>query len=129
MPLSPTESPLLTRAPHHLLKFTLFMDDHFSGSIIGALTLRAKTTEEAASQGLSFAKTLGCSSDSLNCLQSKSVNRIMSTPFFPRGCIDGSLAVENPILPAEPEELIEVDKRLVPDMTLTLKKTTLTPNP
>ena len=105
------------------------MDDHFSGSIIGALTLRAKTTEEAASQGLSFAKTLGCSSDSLNCLQSKSVNRIMSTPFFPRGCIDGSLAVENPILPAEPEELIEVDKRLVPDMTLTLKKTTLTPNP
>ena len=79
-----------------------------SGSILGGLTLRAKSTEEAASQGSLFARALGCDFHDLTCLQSKPVNNIMSVPFFPRGCIDGPLA-QDPILPTEPEILLEVN--------------------
>ena len=79
-----------------------------SGSIFGGLTLRAKSTEEAANQGSLFARALGCDFHDLTCLQSKPVLNIMSVPFFPRGCIDGPLT-QDPILPTEPEILLEVN--------------------
>ena len=80
-----------------------------SGSILG-LTLRSKESDVAFEQGRLFAEALLCyGSNQLECLQSKSSSAILSVPYFARSNIDGSLT-DDPVLPSQPESLIEVSK-------------------
>lgn len=73
-----------------------------SGAFVGGKTLKPYTAEQDASHGLGLAKILGCSGDTvLECMQSKTMNQIMSVPFLPRGSIDGVM------LPGDPQELLE----------------------
>ena len=80
-----------------------------SGSILG-LTLRSKESDVAFEQGRLFAEALLCyGSNQLECLQSKSSSAILSVPYFARSNIDGSIT-DDPVLPSQPESLIEVSK-------------------